>query len=196
MQILRLLFLSVILATCAVLPRAAAQDETPGTDQTTTDAPASGASSTDLFPAGGETTPAATGRPNGGTGGGHHNGGTHRNGRRHEMLVSQADSDPLAVRVAFRRAETLALARDPGLADLIHEAAAARTDVDKRAYLKEYYTRLFASIRKIDPSKEMRAHVILLTFVAEQRYDPKRREVGGDEDLVNGAGRGRRGRIQ
>ena len=153
---------------------------------------------TDLFPPGGgapATPPTQT--QTGTRSGGHRNGtGGHRQGRHHEMLVSQADSDPLTVRVAYRRAETIAMARDPGLADLIHQAAAASTDVDKRVFLKAYYVRLFASIRKIDPSPEMRSHVFLLSLIAEQRYDPKRREVGGDEDLVNGTGRGRRGRVE
>ena len=151
----------------------------------------------DLFPGGGVQTPPATqGAP---TGGGHRNGiagGHQRNTRHHEQLVSLADIDPLAVRVAYRRAKTIAMARDPGLADLLREADAANDDVTRRAYLKEYYLKLYTSICKADPSPEVRAHVKLLRGVAEQRYDPKRREVGGDEDLVNGSGNGRRGRIQ
>ena len=161
-----------------------------------TDSSSTAAEAAELFPPAGAPTPNPTA---GGHTGGHHNlsaGGHGRNNRRHDLLVSQADSDPLPLRVAFRRAETLAVARDPGLADLIHEAAAADTDVEKRAYLKQYYDHLFASVRRIDPSPEMKAHVVLLTAVAAQRYDPKRREVGGDEDLVNGRGSGRRGRAQ
>ncbi len=195
MQLFRSLsLLGSIIAVCALLPCADAQDAAP---TPATDANPTAAEAADLFPSSGaQATPApTTGRR---AGGGRRNGGGggRRNNRRHDMLVSQADADPLQLRVAFRRAQTTAMARDPDLAVLIRQAAAAGTDVEKRVYLKEYYTRLFNSVRKIDPSPEMKAHVILLTQVAEQRYDPKRREVGGDEDLVNGRGSGRRGRAQ
>lgn len=195
MQLFRSLFLlGSFAAACALLPCADAQDAAP---TPATDANPTAAEAADLFPSGGaQATPApGTG---GRAGGGHRNsgGGHGRNNRRHDLLVSQADADPLQLRVAFRRAETIAMARDPDLAVLVRQAAAADTDPEKRVYLKEYYTRLFDSVRKIDPSPEMKAHVRLLTLVAEQRYDPKRREVGGDEDLVNGRGSGRRGRAQ
>ncbi len=99
------------------------------------------------------------------------------------------------VRVAYRRAKTTAMARDPALPELLHQAAAARTDVQKRAYLKRYYTRLYAEVSKVDPSPEMKKHVALLSAVSQQRYDPQRRAVGGEEDIVRGGGgRGRRGR--
>ncbi len=119
----------------------------------------------------------------------------HRNGRTNDMLGDLADSDPLEVRVAYRRAKTVAMARDPGLAELLHEANAARTDVQKRAILKIYYTRLFDEVRKVDRSPEMKKHVDLLSQVSQQRYDPQRRAVGGEEDIVRGGG-GRRQRAQ
>ena len=193
MQLFRSFFLlGTLAAACALLPCADAQNAAP---TPAADANPTAAEAADLFPSNGaqaSPTPAA------GHGGGHRNGGggRNRNNRRHDLLVTQADADPLQLRVAFRRAETIAMARDPGLADLLHQADASDTDTEKRVYLKEYYTRLFNSVRRIDPSPEMKAHVGLLTQVAEQRYDPKRREVGGDEDLVNGRGRGRRGRTE
>ena len=185
------LLLGCLTIALADLPLALAQDaaSSPDFNSASTANPAAN----DLFPNGSEQSPATalSGRP----GGGHHNGGGSRQhgGRRHEALTRQADSDPLALRVAYRRAKTIALAQDPGLGNLIRQAAVADTDVEKRAYLKEYYTRLFIAVRKIDPSPEMQAHVKLLTLLATQRYDPKRREVGGDEDIINGRGRGRRG---
>lgn len=118
-----------------------------------------------------------------------------RPARSNDLLGSQADADPLEVRVAYRRAKTTAMVRDPGLADLLHEAAAAGTDVQKRAFLKQYYARLFDDVRRVNPSPEMRKHVDLLALVARQRYDPQRRVVGGEEDIVRGGG-GRRGRGQ
>lgn len=114
-------------------------------------------------------------------------------GRQRDTLVDQADSDPLTVRVAYRRAKTLAMVHDPGMADLLHQAAAAGTDVDKRAILKQYYTRLYAGVLKADTSPEMKKHVETLQLVASARYDPKRRTVGGEEDIVLGRGGGRRG---
>jgi hypothetical protein len=107
------------------------------------------------------------------------------------MAAEKADLDPLDVRVAYRRDKTLAMERDPGLADLLREAAAAPTDNDKRAWLRQYYTRLYAGIHKIDPSPAMKAHVALIADVTEQRWNPKRRAVAGEDDLVNGR-RGRR----
>ena len=118
-----------------------------------------------------------------------------RSTRANDLLGDLADSDPLELRVAYRRAKTTAMARDPGLADLLRSAAAADTDVHKRAFLKEYYTRLYADVRKVNPSPEMQKHVELLGLVAQQRYDPQRRVVGGEEDLIRGGG-GRRGRAR
>lgn len=118
--------------------------------------------------------------------------GQHRRATRaNDLLGDQADADPLELRVAYRRAKTVALARDPGLAELLRTAANADTDVRKRSALREYYTRLFAGVRKVDPSPEMRKHVELLGEVAQQRYDPQRRTVGGEEEIVRGGRRGR-----
>ncbi len=123
------------------------------------------------------------------------NGGQHRRAvRANDLIESLADADPLELRVAYRRAKTLAMVRDPGMAALLHQAAAAGTDVQKRAFLKQYYIRLFDGVRKADPSPEMKKHVALLSQVAEQRYDPQRRAVGGEEDIVRGGGR--RGRAR
>ena len=158
-------------------------------------------SSAKLFPAQpADQTPGATTQGNP-TGTGRRNNALlnnnqrRRNTRRNDVLTDQADSDPLDVRVAYRRAKTLAMARDPGLAELLREADAAPTDVQKRALLKVYYTRLFGEVRKVDRSPAMKKHVELLGDVAKQRYDPQRRVVGGEEDIIRGGG-GRRGRAR
>ena len=114
-------------------------------------------------------------------------------GRQHDVMVDQADADPLEVRVAYRRAKTIAMANDPGMADLLHQADGAGTDVEKRVFLKEYYTRLYAGVEKADPNPELKKHVNVLRLITESRYDPKRRDVGGDEDIVLGRGGGRGG---
>ena len=85
------------------------------------------------------------------------------------------------------------MSRDPGMAELLNQADVAATDKEKRVYLKEYYTRLYAAVKQVDTSPEMRRHVAILTLITESRYDPKRREVGGDEDITLGRGGGRRG---
>lgn len=130
-------------------------------------------------------------------------GGTHleggvlghkrNSGRHHDVLVDQADADPLEIRVAYRRAKTLAMAHDPGMADLLKQAGAADTDLQKRASLKEYYTRLYDGVERVNTTPEMKKHVDTLRLVSTSRYDPKRRDVGGDEDIVLGRGGGRRG---
>ena len=86
-------------------------------------------------------------------GGGQHN----RSVRANDQILAQVDGDPLEVRVAYRRDKTVAMVRDPGLAVLLHQAAAAGTEIQKRAFLKEYYTRLYAEIRQVDPSPEMKS---------------------------------------
>jgi hypothetical protein len=152
-----------------------------------------------LFPSGDTQTPSQT--ATGTSGGGRNGPGGGRGGRRNRSgdsrnaAIQQADSAPLEVRVAFRRAKTAAMLRDPGLADLLVQAGGARTDENKRAYLRTYYIRLYALVRKVDPSPAMRDYVKLLSQVSEQRYDPKRRAVNGDDDdLVGGGGRGGRHR--
>ncbi len=136
----------------------------------------------------GQGLPQRNGRRGGGLPGG---GQPHRRGQRlNDALVAEADADPLEVRVAYRHAKTAAMARDPGLADLLRNADAAGTDVQRRAVLKVYYNRLFADVRRVDPSPEMKKHVEILAQVAQQRYDPQRRVVGGEEQILRG-GRGR-----
>ena len=123
-------------------------------------------------------------------------GGARAHGRALDRTLQTADRDSLDVRVAYRRAKTQAVARVPELVGLVHRADAARTDDEKRACLRQYYTRLFAEVRRIDPSPVMKAHVDLLSQVAAQRYAPNRRVVAGEEDLLNGrdVGRGWLGR--
>jgi hypothetical protein len=115
-----------------------------------------------------------------------------RNARAADLIASEADADPLEVRVAFRRAKTEAILHDPGLVDLQLEASAAPTDRAKRAYLRQYYDRLYAAVAKIDPSPAEAAHLKLLRLLARQRYDPQRRMLAGEEGLVGGRGGGRR----
>ena len=107
-------------------------------------------------------------------------------GRTNSQSLGQADTDPLPVRVAYRRAKTLAMERDPGLGVLLRQADLARTDAEKRQYLQTYYHRLFAEVRKIDPSPAMKSHLDSLQISTGQRYDPKRRAVANEEDLING----------
>ena len=111
--------------------------------------------------------------------------GSKRRGRSLDRTLQQADADPLTVRVAYRRDKTVVLARDPELAVLLRRADEADTDVKKRAFLREYYTRLFTAVRRLDSSPGMKQHLTLLAQVAEQRYDPKRRVVATEEDLLN-----------
>ncbi len=122
--------------------------------------------------------------------------GSKTKGRALDRTLQKADSDSLDVRVSYRRAKTQVLARDPGLVQLVRRADTAKTDDEKHAVLREYYTRLFAEVRRIDSSPAMKAHVDLLSQVAAQRYAPNRRVVAGEEDLLNGrdVGRGWLGR--
>lgn len=159
--------------------------------------PPSNPSSGGLFPEGDRLNPPTTSRN---TSRSHRNPlttGTKQKGRSRDRTLQRADSAPLPVRVAYRRDKTAALARDPELGDLLRRADASGTDEQKRAFLHEYYTRLFASIRRTDSSPDMKVHLALLAQVAEQRYDPKRRAVAGEEELLNtreSAGRERLGR--
>ena len=114
-------------------------------------------------------------------------------GRSNDVLANRAASDPVSVRIAYRKVKTQVLLRHPELASLERQAAASSTDTEKRTYLRAYYTQLYSAVKKMDPSPEMVSHIDLLSRIAEQCYDPKRRAVGGDEDLVRG-GRGGRGR--
>lgn len=171
----------VLLAAIALAARVASAQEAPP------DAPAPGAPAA-LFP---ESGPAAL--PATATGARH--GRRARGGRRNtqyatDAAVSLANNDPLEVRVAYRKDKTLAMVREPALRDLLLQADAARTDNEKRAFLKLYYTKLYATVRKIDPSPKMKAHVDLLAQATQQEYDPKRRSVSGEDDL---AGVGRNG---
>ena len=107
-------------------------------------------------------------------------------GRISTQALKQADADPLPVRVAYRRAKTLAMERDPSLGALLRQADLAGTDVERRRYLRVYYVRLFAEVRRIDPSPAMNAHLDSLKLPTEQRYDPKRRATADEDDLING----------
>lgn len=210
---MRLRHRSALLGTLAVfaLSRLPAQDPTPTPEPGPTQAASQNAypdidslrepgSSAKLFPAqAAGPTPTGRGTGNGAVSGQRNNSMLNHTQRRrgtrsNDVLVDQADADPLNVRVAYRRAKTAAMVRDPGLADLLREADGAGTDVQKRAVLKVYYTRLFAGVCKVDGSPEMKKHVDLLAQVSKQRYEPQRRTVGGEEDLIRGGGGGRRGR--
>lgn len=183
---MKTLFVLATVALAALVGAARAQEAPPAD---AAPAPVTGAPAA-LFP---EAGPAARPEPPARSRGGGRKAG--KRGRRHSQFatdaaVSQANGDPLEVRIAFRKDKTLALAREPGLRDLLLQADAARTDDEKRGYLKIYYTKLYETIRQIDPSPEMKAHVALLAQASEQEYDPKRRSVSGEDDL---AGVGRNG---
>lgn len=59
--------------------------------------------------------------------------------------------DNIADRIKFREAKTKAL-KDEKVIDLNAQVEAAKTDPEKRALLREYYTVLYAKILKIDGS--------------------------------------------
>jgi hypothetical protein len=150
-----------------------------------------------LFPEAGATTEVVPPLPRAGRGNGQRrNGGRGKRANAAGIYATEAagrraDADPLEVRVAFRRAKTQAMARDPGLRELLIQADEAPTDDIKREHLRAYYTRLYASVCKIDRSPALKAHVALLAKVSEQRYDPKRFAISGEDDLVGGRGGGR-----
>jgi hypothetical protein len=82
-------------------------------------------------------------------------------------------------RIRFRKAKTQVL-QDAKLDSLRTEAYNARTDVEKRAMLKSYYTQLFDRILKIDSS--LKPEVERRRKVALARVDQSRlRGLGGDE---------------
>ncbi len=114
-----------------------------------------------------------------------------RNARAGDLIASEADADPLEVRIAYRRAKTAAIEQDPGMNDLLLRADAAPTDKAKREYLRQYYARLFTAVQKIDPSPALSAHLALLKILARQRYNPQRRQIAGEENLINGRRGGR-----
>ncbi len=115
-------------------------------------------------------------------------------GRINNQVLKDADSDPLPVKIAYRRAKTLAMERNPGLAKLAEEADTAPTDVEKRRYLRIYYDQLFAAVGKIDSTPAMKSHLDALKKFTEQRYNPQRRAVAGEEDIVAGRANGRQNR--
>ena len=185
-------------AALAALAGVALGQEAPPDDVSPapTPAPASPGVPSTLFP---EAGPAAS--PGVAPGHGRHGAaaGNRRHGRHSQYAtdaaVSLANSDPLEVRVAFRKDKTMALVREPGLRDILLQADAARTDDEKRAFLKVYYTTLYRTILKVDPSPAMKAHVALLAQASQQEYDPRRRAVSGEDDLEGvgrNAGRNRR----
>ena len=164
---------------------ARAQEAAAAQNPAATAAQATGAAeqSGDLFPSSGPAQPPPAGRARSSRLLGNKN---KRNARATDLIASEADSDPLEVRVAYRRAKTLAMAQDPEMDDLLQRAANAPNAREKRAWLKQYYARLFADVKKIDPSPGLAAHVALLQIIARQRYDPQRRSIAGEEDLANG----------
>ncbi len=177
-------------AALAAIAGVARGQEAPPDDATP--APASPGVPTTLFP---DATPGVVPRAHGR----HAAAGAHRRGRHSQYAtdaaVSLANSDPLEVRVAYRKDKTMAMAREPGMRDILLQADAARTDDEKRAFLKEYYTVLYSTILKIDRSPTMKAHVALLQQATRQQYDPQRRSVSGEDDLEGvgrNAGRNRR----
>ena len=64
---------------------------------------------------------------------------------------TQIAEEELTQLIQFRQAKTKALTTDPSFEREYHDANASHTDVEKRAALKKYYTRLYGRIRKIDP---------------------------------------------
>ena len=86
--------------------------------------------------------------------------------------------------------------RNPGLAKLVVEADAASTDVEKRRFLRIYYGQLYVAMGKIDSSPAMKSHLDALKKFTEQRYNPQRRAVAGEEDIVSGRTTGRQNHVR
>jgi hypothetical protein len=95
--------------------------------------------------------------------------------------LGQAAEDPLDVRIAFRRAKTIALL-DPRFAELLRQADLARGDDERREHLRIYYQELFTRIRQLDGSPALAAHIDILSRAAAQRYAPQR-VIGGASEL-------------
>ena len=64
---------------------------------------------------------------------------------------TEENTDNIADRIKFREAKTKAI-KDEKVIDLEAQAEAAKTDPEKRAILRQYYTVLYAKILKIDGS--------------------------------------------
>ncbi len=95
--------------------------------------------------------------------------------------LSQAATDSLGVRLAYRRAKTAALL-DPRFSELLRAADRARGDDERRELLRVYYQDLFARIRRLDRSPALAAHIELLSRAAQQRYAPQR-VLGGESEI-------------
>lgn len=120
-----------------------------------------------------------------GTEGGAFGAGPKRQAANPALLTAAAD--PVEIRIAYRRAETEAK-RDPIFIDLLRRADLARDDEERRALLRRYYTELFVRVRQLDRSPTLAAHVAVLSRAAEQRYAPKRKAGGVDENELGRIG--------
>lgn len=121
----------------------------------------------------------------GGTGAGPFGGGSKRQAVNPALLTAAAD--PVEIRIAYRRAETEAK-RDPRFVDLLRRADLARDDEERRALLRRYYTELYVRVRQLDHSPNLAAHLAVLSRAAEQRYAPKHKAGGVDENELGRIG--------
>lgn len=65
---------------------------------------------------------------------------------------TEAAEEEQTALIRLREAKTRALTSDPTFIKEFHDANARHTDLEKREALKKYYQRLYARIRKIDPT--------------------------------------------
>ncbi len=119
------------------------------------------------------------------TGGGPFSGSSRRQAVNPALLTAAAD--PVEIRIAYRRAETEAK-RDPVFTELLRRADLAHDDEERRTLLRRYYTELYARVRQLDRSPTLAAHVAVLSRAAEQRYAPKHKAGGVDENELGRIG--------
>jgi hypothetical protein len=95
-------------------------------------------------------------------------------GRGPRVDKTTAAQDEMAARIRFRELTTKA-SLDPKIAAELDKANSARTDLEKREGLKQYYTVLYGRVVKLDRSLEKRATQLkarLIHRLSQTRIDP------------------------
>ena len=95
-------------------------------------------------------------------------------GRGPRVDKTTAAQDEMAARIRLRELTNKA-SLDPKIVDELDKANHARTDLEKREGLKQYYTLLYGRVVKLDRSLEKRATELkarLIRRLAQTRVDP------------------------
>jgi hypothetical protein len=95
-------------------------------------------------------------------------------GRGPRVDRTTAAQDEMAARIRFREL-TNKVSLDPKIAGELEKANNAKTDLEKREGLKQYYTLLYGRVVKLDRSLEKRATALkarLIHRLAQTRIDP------------------------